>query len=537
MISSETEGDSVDKIDLYNFEDPKFENSRYVLTSPRSLEACSRLSVKPVELLYKPLTEFQEELLPQDVPLRTIYNIYDEQEQIRLRKLHLCREERGRINKDDVQDVAKQRPSKTSTKPQGKAVTKASLQRQRTAWSAGAGHKRVTKDELNKRARELQDESVKLRQELLSRKEGRPKKPASGRRPRSALSSSRTGTPSAKPARSKSVSDIYGKLPPRDRKILDIMRSKREEEQQRLADSERTRLLWEDERKRQETLRMVMENKRRKLLAKESQVKHSHRERNLALLLRDEEGMKSRVEELTKSTVAQAQQRKDMGIFHDSLRKSMSSHQQRLAFEQRRRELEKDARKQEQGAQCTMELRHSQAEENLVNILETRNQQLVAAHEEEEKRLSKARGTQHKLELEMNAWRRKLLRHQRQVDSRAQMAVQVNNESRAQRARQERVTHQQEQRKNLLKLNKEHEQWKRSLRQSLTEKDRKVGEIQQQRENFISQTRSVAQLSQMLRDQVRLKYEHDTFDRKVLDAQIFAKLENRPAARRLARSS
>ena len=38
--------ETVEKIDLYNFEEPRFENSRYVLTSPRSLEACSRLNVK-----------------------------------------------------------------------------------------------------------------------------------------------------------------------------------------------------------------------------------------------------------------------------------------------------------------------------------------------------------------------------------------------------------------------------------------------------------------------------------------------------------
>ena len=36
-----------------------------------------------MDILYKPLAEFQEELLPQDVPLRTIYNIYDEHEQNR----------------------------------------------------------------------------------------------------------------------------------------------------------------------------------------------------------------------------------------------------------------------------------------------------------------------------------------------------------------------------------------------------------------------------------------------------------------------
>ena len=34
------------QINLYNFEDPQFEDSRYVMTSPRSLEACSRLGIK-----------------------------------------------------------------------------------------------------------------------------------------------------------------------------------------------------------------------------------------------------------------------------------------------------------------------------------------------------------------------------------------------------------------------------------------------------------------------------------------------------------
>jgi hypothetical protein len=44
-------------------------------------------------------------------------------------------------------------------------------------------------------------------------------------------------------------------------------------------------------------------------------------------------------------------------------------------------------------------------------------------------------------------------------------------------------------------------------------------------------------MSQLMRDKVRNRYEHDTFDRKVLDAQIFAKLENRPVPKRLAATS
>jgi hypothetical protein len=34
------------KIDLYNFDHIDFADSKYVLTSPRSLEACSRLNIK-----------------------------------------------------------------------------------------------------------------------------------------------------------------------------------------------------------------------------------------------------------------------------------------------------------------------------------------------------------------------------------------------------------------------------------------------------------------------------------------------------------
>jgi hypothetical protein len=34
------------KIDLYNYDHIDFANSKYVLTSPRSLEACARLNIK-----------------------------------------------------------------------------------------------------------------------------------------------------------------------------------------------------------------------------------------------------------------------------------------------------------------------------------------------------------------------------------------------------------------------------------------------------------------------------------------------------------
>jgi len=39
------------RIDLYNFDHIDFANSKYVLTSPRSLEACARLNIKVGEIV------------------------------------------------------------------------------------------------------------------------------------------------------------------------------------------------------------------------------------------------------------------------------------------------------------------------------------------------------------------------------------------------------------------------------------------------------------------------------------------------------
>ncbi|XP_020615875.1 coiled-coil domain-containing protein 177-like isoform X2 [Orbicella faveolata] len=87
-------------LDLFNFEEPKAQHSRYVLTSPRSLEACGRFGIKPVELLHKSLEEFVEEftsLYDTDYSHHAVREVFQEHERQRLRKLKLCREERERI--------------------------------------------------------------------------------------------------------------------------------------------------------------------------------------------------------------------------------------------------------------------------------------------------------------------------------------------------------------------------------------------------------------------------------------------------------
>ncbi|KAG7510869.1 hypothetical protein JOB18_034125 [Solea senegalensis] len=90
-------------LDLYNFDSPAAEGSRYVLTSPRSLEACARCGVKPVELLSRPLTDFAREAPGRSMRVATgLFEVYEKDRHAKLRQ---CREERERIVREEKRRI------------------------------------------------------------------------------------------------------------------------------------------------------------------------------------------------------------------------------------------------------------------------------------------------------------------------------------------------------------------------------------------------------------------------------------------------
>ncbi|XP_053330589.1 coiled-coil domain-containing protein 177 [Spea bombifrons] len=90
-------------LDLYNFESPDAEGSRYVLTSPRSLEACARCMVKPVELLARSLSDLVREAPGRSMRVATgLCEVYEIERQ---RKLKMCREERERIIRQEKRRI------------------------------------------------------------------------------------------------------------------------------------------------------------------------------------------------------------------------------------------------------------------------------------------------------------------------------------------------------------------------------------------------------------------------------------------------
>ena len=107
-------------LDLYNFDSPAAEGSRYVLTSPRSLEACARCGVKPVELLPRPLADFAREAPGRSMRVATgLFEVYERDRHAKLRQ---CREEREKIVREEkrlIMNLTVGGGSSTSSPPEG----------------------------------------------------------------------------------------------------------------------------------------------------------------------------------------------------------------------------------------------------------------------------------------------------------------------------------------------------------------------------------------------------------------------------------
>ncbi|MBN3270846.1 CC177 protein, partial [Polyodon spathula] len=91
-------------LDLFNFDSPEAEGSRYVLTSPRSLEACARCGVKPIVLLQRSVNDFAKEAPGESMQVAEgLFEVYERERQGKLRE---CREERERIIKEEKRRIS-----------------------------------------------------------------------------------------------------------------------------------------------------------------------------------------------------------------------------------------------------------------------------------------------------------------------------------------------------------------------------------------------------------------------------------------------
>ncbi|RUS82103.1 hypothetical protein EGW08_010148, partial [Elysia chlorotica] len=323
------------------------------------------------------------------------------------------------------------------------------------------------------------------------------------------------------------------------------MKERRESDLRSLDTSEQAHLLWDDQKKREEALRTIMENKRRNLLAEENRIKEMRKlkekqrkakdeeeeqellrlkiqgsdlksdltlmnqlrmrelsltdkiekektkkriqEQNLKAKERDEEESKQLLLAKQATAINTASAKKEVKIHQDSIKKFLNNRQEREQFEQRHYQIKNLNKLNEEQVRESMELRMSQAESNLSHILEAKNKQLIEHHQEEQSKQERARSSHRKIEEEMDAWRSNLMRHKKILEDRAMEVVNQSVEMRAWQTRKNRLAKESEQRKNLSILQKEDDKRRRQLERSLIMKDRKVNDLIEEKDKTLAQ--------------------------------------------------
>ncbi|XP_035462012.2 coiled-coil domain-containing protein 177 [Scophthalmus maximus] len=554
------------RLDLNNFDVAEAERSRYVLTSPRSLESCARLGVKPVALLIKSLNELIAE--QNDVPREAVRVMHESYERERLKLLQMCRGERERI----IQGTAGSRwpGSDRVSGLEAEPVTK-------------------LKDHLRQRL-SIPYADLCLRGKSVN---GSSCSAAGSREPdRSTVCSFRLGdlrhSPATEMKLERLTKDIEREMcvtvSERDRKIAALMLVKHEEEQTHLELCQQEEQEREEARRLEQAQRAQVERRRRKKLKQSMQRWHQElqdrmrlRERQEmekagqlkqeVLLLEDRwvrlkeeveaqrkekieaaqkeaEGRKRCQEKLLreKQEVEKRQQEKERQVAVEREEKARRSKllqekkERKRLQEENRRELlrhillkqHKEQKVEEEEAQMrsTLERKLQHCCEKRAQAVEARLRELQerAAREEEQVQRAQLRS---KLQSVQQLTHKQILVQlsQRRME-RAALHALAQHRGRAQQT-QQRNRHRQLCHQRLRERMQREEEAARKARESFVSvKEWRRERLRRQREQIQEEAQALARASFHMRDRVRQLTHSRTFDQMALQAQLTASMSH-----------
>ncbi|RXM33664.1 Coiled-coil domain-containing protein 185 [Acipenser ruthenus] len=575
-------------LDLYNFESSEAEKSRYVLTSPRSLEACARIGLRPVELLHKPLSEFVDE--NPDTPLRTVTELYELHEKQRRRELRDCREERLKIIEEE----------KEGRTPIPTSVPVSTIQKNTTLVS-----ETKEEDKVNNSSESLgRNRSSEWTRNNNDKSEASKKSPSSDYKAQklAKVELKNTGVPgyvgtslslgdlSHYPATEKKLQKLLMavrretcvSVPERDRKIAALMLAKHEEKKSRQQLRLRTEQLWEEgkrkerlqkareERERRQQLGRSMERWQRELAARKSQVQlkeallAEERERAAALhrdkwhrlaaeqearrlekiegaryeadckkryqeqLLRekeqDEEAVREKQCQEVQEKIFRASQSKLLKEMKEREKIQQENRHEKLKHLLLKREVEEQAKAEELLKRTALEKKLQKSQEKHKQVLEERSRQLTERCTREQEQVILARIRAENREQEQ----------QRHKEAQAQLThrkIQQAGESAGEtvrrKAQEARRVNAEKKRSHQLLMQKveEEEEWhRRGLQEGIHKKNRKSERILQEKKAVIEESRKVARASLQVRESVREQINSRSFDQMALEAQLRASL-------------
>ncbi|XP_063775093.1 coiled-coil domain-containing protein 185 [Pseudophryne corroboree] len=508
-------------LDLSNFQECA--GSRYVLTSPRSLEACARLGVRPVDLLHKSYAEVREE--NKGAGGLEVSDLYEAQERQRLRKLRLCRELRHQMLENDYK-----MPRSTLSDPQrGRPLptTNASL-RWAPQNSTGKSHRSG-----GETLRKSLSHGDLLRPEVevnrLARKVER---------------------------------DLGLSVPDKDKKIAALMLLKHQEEEmskQRMLQAEQA---WEELRSKERALRAAMgksssmdklQNRRRKpVSSKQNSVHHmpiqkSKRWNALGqeqktvpngglVKARCDIDSKDRFQEAMdintgetssyplEERMMQAITAKMVKDFQNKKNIQVKNEYEKLRHSRLKEEVDSQVRAEERSKRMTIQQKEQRFQELYEQIVEERSKELQerATREEELTLMAKIRAEQQ--EKEQMKHKKVLLQLTDQKMKQAKDSLGKSIQSKAEKTKELNFIKDRAHRLLMQKIQQEEDSHRREVAHLIRIKDRKSDQLLKEKEATIEQGRRVAQASFHIRDKIREQTKSRTFDQMALQAQLNASL-------------
>lgn len=285
------------RLDLDNFNSAEAEGSRYVLTSPRSLEACARCGVKPVELLHKSINEFAKEAPARSMRVATgLYEVYEKE---RRRKLRDCREERERIIRlerrrscNPIRNSLPSSPAPRTKKPPATGLSRSRSYSMESLQKKKNSHSNVTSSDSGASS-SFSGDTCKGRSQWV-------KVSPRGREltgiPSAIGKSLSLGDLSHSPQTTKKVAKLvkevrrggHGEVSERDRKIAALMLARHQEEALMSGQSYRAHVEWETRRRREAMRRDEEERERQRALLQCQSMWESRLEARRAKMCREQ---------------------------------------------------------------------------------------------------------------------------------------------------------------------------------------------------------------------------------------------------------
>uniref|UniRef100_A0A8C5PE31 Coiled-coil domain-containing protein 185 n=1 Tax=Leptobrachium leishanense TaxID=445787 RepID=A0A8C5PE31_9ANUR len=482
-------------LDLSNFEEER--GSRYVLTSPRSLEACARLGIRPVDLLPRTREELQAEY--PGASMKVVDELYRASEKDRRSRLTLCKDLRRELIESE-------------------------------------GRARIHKDGGQGGLFRLQHPNT----ERWHHTESRPRVGSQQTSLRRTLSLGDLSSPEVqvKKVAKKVEGEAKVIVSERDKKIAALMLLKHQEEERDRRRKLVAEQAWQDVKHQERTFKELLRHyetldrgptthlgdlhldtvlevagmRGKNLTAKEKTRLHPGSTR-VGRMAGDNKvpHQEKLIQAIKTKLVREVQNKKSI---------QMKNQYETLRHSQRKGVVDSQAKAEELLKKMTIKEKEEKAQELHKLVCNERSQGLKekAAREEEQIHMAKTRAE--KQQREQMKHKKMLAQHSNQKIRQATDSQEKNIQSRVERTREQNLVKQRNHNFLKQKLEEEEENHRKVVEKIIVLKNRKSDILIKDREATVEEGKKIARASFQMRDKIRQKTKGRTFDQMVLDAQI-----------------